>query len=668
MKPRAYARMLGRRRGVNVERVGAAIKDVDLLKLAGTRLASPSVPGVSYQLEELIGQGAHGVVFLASQLDPHGNAPVVVKLLRPRAVRELQNLAAAAINKEVAALQRLSERVPPTPFVVQFLDSGTLRLDSSSLDLPWVAVEYIHGGLEGTTLRSRVQHSLARTGAAFDLARAQSAIKAITAGVTAIHEVGVVHRDVTPGNVLCCGYGETEVFKLSDFGLARVSSVSTFGSVLMGTPGYCAPEQSFPEDVGVGPYTDVFSLACTFYFSLCGEPYFGAQSIPEMLVLVQSPERRSVLSARGATSELRERRALALELDRQLARATRRDPRERPQSAAELGAALLQLLAERSGPVSIGAVPSSRRGERSKLATSDTRAQDLRWSTRKPPGSVDSLRQVGWDSSGHFLGATDTGLVYWDGSSFKDVPFDLPWLPRVVRRTGAGRWLLAGDHGVLADYHNGGIERRVSAGNGVHFVAAAGSFDDIVVGAARRSRGSFELWAWLSGRFMEPLELPGVAEVTAVTPLSDTSWLFAGRSDDGSGLLLEFRPLGHRCAERWRAPGRALTTCASVAETGRALGAGEAGCAVLVGAGAPEERPLPSEDEVTAAALDPLGLAWAATRGKLWALEDTWRPVWADASFRSPIVSILADVGRVVAVTADGRVVQAERAPGLKPR
>jgi serine/threonine protein kinase len=647
--------------------VGAPIKDVDLVKLSGTRLASPSAAGVEYELEELIGQGAHGVVFLASQRRPQGQSPVVVKLLRPRAVRELAGLAAAAINKEVAALKRLSERVPPTPFVVQFLDSGSLRLHEQALDLPWVAVEYVHGGLEGTTLRSRVQRSLNRTGFAFDLSRAQSAIKCIASGVSAIHEVGVVHRDVTPGNVLCCGFGDTELFKISDFGLARVSSVSTFGSVLLGTPGYCAPEQSFPEEVGVGPYSDVFSLACTIYYLLSGEPYFDAQSIPEMLVLVQSPERRSILNARGASSELRQRRALGLELDRHFARATRADPRERPQNADELAAGLLQLLAQVGGPAS-SSTGALRHDERAAARAHDKSLSELRWSILRQPGGVSQLRQVGWDSNGHFLGAGDSGLVYWDGGSFRDVPFDLPWVPRVVRRTGAGRWLLAGDHGVLLDFGTGNVDKRISAGNGVHFIAAAGRFDDIVVAAARRTQGSLELWAWLSGRFMEPLELADVVEISGAAALSETSWLFAGQSADGSGLLLEFRPLGHRYRVLSQSPSRALTACASAPEAGLALGAGQAGYAVMSGEAGVHEVSLPVDEDITAVALDPLGRAWAATRGALWSYDESWCRVWSDASFTSPFVGILADVGRIIAVTSDGGIVQAEAGPGLRAR
>lgn len=325
------------------------IHDAELLDLSGTCLCSTDLAGVEYRLERVIGEGAHGVVFLATQRSAHGEVPVVIKLLRPRAVRELAGLAAAAIRKEVSALQRLSAQVPPTPFVVRFLDTGTLSIRGNALELPWLAVEYVDGEREGTTLRARVAHSLAEHGAAFDLPRAHGAIRCMTAGIAAIHDVGVVHRDVNPSNVLCCGAGDTEVFKIADFGLARVSSVTTFGSVLLGTPGYCAPEQSFPDKIGVGEYTDVFGLACCAYFVLTGEPYFEAPTIPEMLVAVYSPSRRSLSEAKGLCVELRANSAARAELDRVFAQATTANPRDRPQSAAEFGALVLGALGRESG-------------------------------------------------------------------------------------------------------------------------------------------------------------------------------------------------------------------------------------------------------------------------------------------------------------------------------
>ena len=116
----------------------------------------------------------------------------------------------------------------------------------------------MHGGVEGTTLEDRVTGSIERTGVAFDAARAAHALKCLAAGLTAIHGVGVVHRDLTPGNVLCCGFGEAEILKISDFGIARPQGLTaTFGGIPVGTLGYAAPEQCLPDSKGTGPFTGI---------------------------------------------------------------------------------------------------------------------------------------------------------------------------------------------------------------------------------------------------------------------------------------------------------------------------------------------------------------------------------------------------------------------------
>jgi serine/threonine protein kinase len=323
------------------------VGDSDVLKLAGTVFESPSRSGVSYRLEQVIGQGAHGIVYAAACERADGSEPVVVKILRPRALRELAGLAETALKKEVAALMRLSAREPATPFVVRFLDTGSCRVEGARRELPWIAVEYVRGGVDGVTLTARVDAAIERTGHAFELARAAKAVRAVTLGLAAIHEVGVIHRDVTPNNVLCEGEGESEIFKISDFGLARVTEMSTFGDILLGTPGYSAPEQSFPERVPAGPYTDVFGAACCVYWLLTGEHFFEVETVPETFVLAQSAKRRPILDGYSVAPELRARPELAAELDAVLALATRANPLERPSTPQALAELLLPLLAKR---------------------------------------------------------------------------------------------------------------------------------------------------------------------------------------------------------------------------------------------------------------------------------------------------------------------------------
>ena len=93
--------------------------------------------------------------------------------------------------------------------------------------------------------------------------------------------------------MLCCGVGATEVFKLSDFGIARPEGLElTFGASVLGTPGYMPPEQLGVGEVGRA--SDVFALAATTFRALSGEDYFTARNPVEALTQAQAQSRRSL--------------------------------------------------------------------------------------------------------------------------------------------------------------------------------------------------------------------------------------------------------------------------------------------------------------------------------------------------------------------------------------
>ncbi len=167
-------------------------------------------------------------------------------------------------------------------------------------------------GWNGTTLEERVEYSLKTTGFSFDPERAARLIRGLAKGLDEIHAVGVVHRDLSPGNVLCCGSGETELFKISDFGIARPAGLSvTFGNMLVGTPGYLAPEQIVSEGDTISPSTDIFSFAAIVYFVLTGDQLFNARNAVAALMLSRAAERRSLLEAGNPASGIaRARRCL----------------------------------------------------------------------------------------------------------------------------------------------------------------------------------------------------------------------------------------------------------------------------------------------------------------------------------------------------------------------
>ncbi|WP_244950245.1 serine/threonine-protein kinase [Streptomyces griseofuscus] len=91
--------------------------------------------------------------------------------------------------------------------------------------------------------------------------------------LAAVHTAGLVHRDIKPGNVLLALDGP----RLIDFGIARVGGATalTATDVVIGTPGYLAPEQAHARDEEVGPPSDVFALGCVLAYAATGRPPFG---------------------------------------------------------------------------------------------------------------------------------------------------------------------------------------------------------------------------------------------------------------------------------------------------------------------------------------------------------------------------------------------------------
>jgi serine/threonine protein kinase len=238
-------------------------EDTSLDGFQGQVVSPVGMPQVQYLLERKLGIGGMSVVYEARRRMPQGETPTVVKLMLPRFVQENQQIALTALSKEAQALRRLNDRVPPTPFVVRFYDVGFLEVQfgGARLSLPWLSLEFVEGGDPGTTLAERIDHAIHALGQAFNASRALRAISNVCEGMTAVHEVGVIHRDLKPDNILCCGFGDDEIFKITDFGISRSAGMkATFLGFPVGTPGYVPVEQANPNNPQIGPWTDVFAL------------------------------------------------------------------------------------------------------------------------------------------------------------------------------------------------------------------------------------------------------------------------------------------------------------------------------------------------------------------------------------------------------------------------
>lgn len=633
-----------------------------LSTLEGVEIGSPHLAEVRYRLDRVIGAGTYSVAVFAQRYGPEGESPVVLKLMRPRSIRQWGEAAALVVQKERLALARLNGHVPPTPFVVRLFDEGLLwvRYGGQELGLPWLALEYVHGGVEGTTLEERIDYSVEQTGYAFEAERAALVTECLASGLDTIHRVGVVHRDLTPWNVLCCGFGTEEIFKISDFGIARPGGeAGTFAGSPGGTVGYAPPEQVGPRPGEVGPGSDIFSFGAIIFRVLTGESYFLADTVIESVLLAQEPARRSILECTALHPQIRENISLCNEIDAALCRATAADPRDRPHTSWELASEMVR---------GLRAAASENQGRRRRLESFNDPSRTIRygwcWRIRQNPGSARRVRSVAWEADGSCFAATKKGVAFWDGTHWEDKPAP-PQLSGIhfVHRVTAGQWLLGGDEASIAQYSRQGVSGNVQAmDRAVIFTHASGDIGDLAVLVGVREGQAPLLYALASNRWLKPAALDGVARVSALSRLGSDRWLLSGKDGEGGGFAAIYSPLFFE-TERLPAPATdSYQSCAAQPDLDLGAAVGTHGRALLLLEGKPVEAVVDGEPSLTAVAIDVAGRVWAGGEGSLWVHQagslGAWIKVWTDPTWRSPFVSIFADVGLIIAMTADGAIVE----------
>jgi serine/threonine protein kinase len=633
----------------------------DLLEaLVGAVVPSSYQADVSYRVSRVIAKGGTAAAFLAVRCLSNLTTPVVLKVVRPTILEKRESTATLSVMKESVALGRLNERVPPTPYVVRLIDSGSMETTFAGhpMSLPWLVLEYVHGGAEGTTLEERIRFSVDRTGYAFDRDRAAVAIACIAGGLSAVHEVGVLHRDITLRNVLCSGFGEEELFKISDFGLARpVGIEATFGTLSLGTPGYAAPEQMFGDKESVGPWTDVFSMACVAFAILTGQDYFVGNNDFTTMMATRKPERKSVTSSPHLCRELRERPLDCKAIDEVLARATALSVQGRPRSAIELADLLVPHLHTRPYRGS----PSARHVQ--SIVTSTPTSREGRWVFTEccPPLRGRIVRDAAWDGTSRCLVATSTGLAFWSGTDWSDI--HLRGLPgdgaEVVERLPDGDWLVAGE-GVLIRMGTGGKEERISVPSTDERIEMAdGDLDDLAIVIATGSQGPPVLHAAVARRWLKPLPAHGMAAIAAATRIGDDQWLVVGRTNEQKGFVAVYAPLSWELRVLHTYSTRVMLACASQRHRKLALVAGTDGTVGRLDDDQLSSFQIPGSSDFSAAAIDIEGRFWLGAPGELWSSTgERWECVWRSDTAPRPIRSIFAETGLVMMMTVDGRIIE----------
>src|SRR5687768_17118602 len=205
--------------------------------------------GGRYRLGERLGHGGMGEVFAAHDL--RLDREVALKLLRSDLAEQ------DGMRERVVAEARLAARLTH-PHVVGVLDTG--EQDGR----PFVVMER----LSGRTLRDELADG------PMPPERVRDVWLQVLRALAAAHKLGIVHRDVKPGNILDAGVG---TWKVGDFGIAKwvhAEETLTGTGELLGSPSYIAPERIKGDQAG--PASDLYAVGVLLYESLCGrKPFEG---------------------------------------------------------------------------------------------------------------------------------------------------------------------------------------------------------------------------------------------------------------------------------------------------------------------------------------------------------------------------------------------------------
>ncbi|SEE89608.1 protein kinase [Streptomyces sp. Ag109_O5-10] len=329
------------------------------------RYAGRALAGGRYQLRDLLGEGGMASVHLA--YDSVLDRQVAIKTLHTELGRE--QAFRERFRREAQAVAKLTHTN-----IVSVFDTGEDALDGSTM--PYIVMEYVEGRPLGSVLDEDVRQ--------YGAMPADKALK-ITADVLAAleisHEMGLVHRDIKPGNVMMTKRG---VVKVMDFGIARamqsgVTSMTQTGMVV-GTPQYLSPEQALGR--GVDARSDLYSVGIMLFQLVTGRLPFDADS-PLAIAYAHVQEEPVAPSSVN--------RALPPAVDALVARALKKNPNERFPTAESMRDECLRVAAslQPAAPSIVPGIPPTQSGSGVGSAVFPPVGQ----ATPAPPGPVQTPYQ-----------------------------------------------------------------------------------------------------------------------------------------------------------------------------------------------------------------------------------------------------------------------------------
>src|SRR5215207_8812826 len=295
-----------------------------------------------YKIKEELGRGEMGTVYRA--FDPSFNREVAIKVLPLELMGNLKIL--ARFRRELKMIALLEH-----PAIVPVYDVGEEN------GQPYYVMRYMSGG----SLRRWINNGR------LSLPDTADIIERISLGLEYAHRKGIVHRDLTPDNILFDNHNNPY---LTDFSLAKLIA-DTFrtnsGNGFIGTPEYISPEQS--QSLPVDHRTDIYGLGVIMYEMLAGEkPYKAADSfgvlvkhvsepVPEIRVVnPELPEEVDAIIKKAMAKNRNDRYESAVDLARALTKAAFGEERTLPTSTTLLKMQETSRSSRSRGLVAVGAV------------------------------------------------------------------------------------------------------------------------------------------------------------------------------------------------------------------------------------------------------------------------------------------------------------------------
>ncbi|MGZ3422027.1 MAG: serine/threonine-protein kinase, partial [Polyangiales bacterium] len=682
--------------------------------LSGTSL------GDRWIVEGLLGVGGMGVVLGAT--DGPDGAPVVAKVIAPQLAPAQWAAFVKASRREALALRRLSDRRPPSPYIVRFFDEGEVEVPvkqkvstnsfaDETIPIRYLILEYVDGGPQGTTLHDRIHRSLKETGKGFAPARARRILRHIARALSDIHAERLIHRDLKPTNVLIAGTPGEEVAKVTDFGIVRVQDDASTTGVVAVSVGYSAPEQYVPGNQLVGPQSDIFSFGALAYEVLTGCALFP-QEAQAALVAARRPTRHSLLDAPTVHPSYQHAVEQVQAIDKLIAQATWPKIDGRPQDVRELWrsldaqlAGIEQIVAPTSEAAAVvrmsqatmpalraeiiaglsGATAQARVPD----ATTIPREEPWHWRLRGRDEGPTAVKDVALGEDGKALAVGDGGVRFWDGGAWLEIP-----LPEgiardaftCVARLDPDRYALAGKGGLLAFLTRGNWQMLRGADSTIEYTALWGNEQGMLVAAGKRPGRSAVIWCARGGEWLPPKKLPGVRAIRSIAPLAG---IVAGTSAIAAGDALPRDPSAPGSGGGESLVGalvRVHTTTGDLVDLRPADGemprisavaTSRFGEAVVVGAGgfaarvsfAPagaDIRPerVETRHDLEGVRFDAASQVWAVASGRIVARtiasdgRPVWRRIWWGAGDGPSLIRVHAAADRLLAFSREGLVVE----------